>query len=292
MSGLKLAGLSALVLAVAIWAGWIVLVRATVAGGAGLGPLDIASVRYGVPALLLAPVWLRCGPWPRGVTVPRMAGMVLGWGAPFVLLTSQGLRSTDAALFAALVPGSMPLWLSLIGVALTGDRPVAQARLGLGLIALGAVGALALAAWQGRALGGVPWLVAASIGWASYAAAFRGSGLTAIQATAVVSFWSALALLPAALLLPLPLWRLPAPALAEQVALQGVLSGVVSVAAFAFAIRTLGAARAAAAAAMVPVLAALGGWWWLGDPLGPAALAALLATVAGVVLVNAAPARR
>lgn len=292
MTALRLAGLAALVAAVLVWAGWIVVVRASVEpGAAGLGPLDIALVRYGVPALLLAPVWLACGPWPRGLSLARLAAMVLGWGAPFVLFAAQGLRSADTPLFAAMVPGSMPLWLGLMMIALTGQRPAPRAMAGMGLIAVGAVAALAIAVASGRPIGGVPFLMAASVGWAAYTLAFRGSGLTAVQATAVVSLWSLLGLLPVALVLPLPLWSLPPLALAEQVVVQGLLSGVGAVVAFAFAIRALGASRAAAGAALVPVLAALGGWWFLGDPLDAAVLGALVATVAGVALVNAAPVR-
>jgi drug/metabolite transporter (DMT)-like permease len=67
---------------------------------------------------------------------------------------------------------------------------------------------------------------------------------------------------------------------------------VVSVLAFAFAIDRLGAPTAAAGAAAVPVLTALGGWWWLGDPLSAPVLLLLGCTVAGVALVNTAPARR
>lgn len=291
MTGLRLAGFAALAVAVLVWAGWIVVVRATVVPGAtGLGPLDIAIVRYGVPALLLAPVWLACGPWPRGVPLWRLAAMVLGWGAPFVLLAAQGLRSADTALFAAMVPGSMPLWLGLI-MAVAGIRPPRQALVGMALIAAGALAALAMAVAVGRPVAGVPFLVAASVGWAAYTFAFRGSGLTAVEATAVVSFWSVLGLLPVAALVPMRLWALSPLALAEQVVVQGLVSGVAAVVAFAFAIRAVGSAQAAAGAALVPVLAATGGWWFLGDPLGAPVLLALLATVAGVALVNGAPVR-
>jgi drug/metabolite transporter (DMT)-like permease len=292
MTALRAVGLAALVAAVLIWAGWIVVVRATVdTTGLGLSPLDIAVVRYGVPALVLAPVWLGCGPWPRGLPLWRLAGMVLGWGAPFALLAAQGLRSADTALFAAMVPGSMPLWLWLMTIGLTRVRPAPQALAGMVLIAAGAAAAVAIAVAAGRPVGGLPFLMAASAGWAAYALAFRGAGLTAVQATAVVSFWSALGLLPVALLVPLRLWSLPLPVLAEQVVVQGLVSGIAAVVAFAFAIRALGATRAAGGAALVPVLAAVGGWRFLGDPLDAPVILALVATVAGVALVNAAPVR-
>jgi drug/metabolite transporter (DMT)-like permease len=288
-----MAGVAALVLAVAIWAGWIVLVRATVnRSAAPLSPIDIAALRYGVPALLLGPVLLRCGPVPPRAGPIRVTGMVLGWGAPFVLLAANGLREADSALFAALVPGAMPFWLALLLFGLTGRLPRPRALAGVGLIAAGALGAVALAAFDDRSLTGVPWLLGASIAWATYAACFRGAGLTPVEATAVVAFWSTLSLLPALLwAADAALWTLPGPILLREALVQGLISGVVSVVAFAFAIRELGAPQAAAGAASVPVLAALGGWWWLGDPMSPAMLGLLALTVAGVALVNATPAR-
>lgn len=288
-AGGRVAGVAALAVAVAIWAGWIVVVRAAVDGGRGLTPLDLALMRYGVPALLLAPVWWRCRPWPKGVGAGRLAAMALGWGAPFVLLAGTGLRQADTALFAALVPGAMPLFLAAILALVARQWPRGRSALGLGLIGAGAAAALAVAAVQGRGLGGVPWLLAASAGWAAYAAAFRGAGLTPLQATAVVAFWSALGLAPFAFGPGVTLWQQPATVIAEQVLVQGLVSGVLSALAFAFALRALGAAPAAAGAAMVPVLAALGGWWFLGEPLSAAVLGGLALTAAGVALVNLAP---
>lgn len=289
MLAMRAAGLVALLVAVTIWAGWFVVVRDAVLRADGLGPLDLALTRFGVPALLLAPVWLRCGPWPAAVTAPQLAIMVAGWGAPFVVMAAHGLRSSDAAIYAALVPGSMPLWLWLIDMARSRRRPGRQARLGLWLIALGALGALVAAIDAGRSLDGAPWFVAASVGWAVYALALRETGLTPLQATAVVALWSTLLLVPALMLWPPTLPSMPLHVVIEQVLIQGILAGIVAVAAFVYAIRTLGATRAATGVALVPVLGALGGHLVLGDPLGWGVVAGLCATVAGVALVNAAP---
>jgi drug/metabolite transporter (DMT)-like permease len=171
-----------------------------------------------------------------------------------------------------------------------GARFAARARLGLALMA--AAGLLALGgAWRegGGDLAGAPWLLTASLAWAAYAVAYRGSGLTPIEATAIVGFWSSLMLLPLAFVLESRLPELTAAEWAAQTGLQGVLSGVISVAAFALAIRELGAARAAAFSALVPVLTALGGWVFLGEAPAAAAAAAIVVTTIGVALVNSAP---
>jgi drug/metabolite transporter (DMT)-like permease len=287
-------GYGAAALAVGIWAGWILLVRATLgpAQAVALAPYDIALLRYGAPALLFAPIWLRLGVLPAGLSRWRLAAMTLGWGAPFALLASEGLTRAEPGFVAALVPGGMPLWAAGI-MAVLGARFAPRALLGLALIGAAALTALG-GAWMAGAwanLSGAPWLVAASISWAAYAVAYRGSGLSPIEATALVAFWSTVLLAPLGLLMESRFLDLPPVAMAEQALLQGVVSGVVSVAAFALAIRELGAAQAATFSALVPVLAALGGWAILGETPGWTTAAAIALATAGVALVNMTPPR-
>ncbi len=277
-----LIGYAAAAVAVAIWAGWIVAVRFSVTT---LSPLDVALLRYGGPALLLAPVWLRRGPLARGAAPWRLVVMTAGWGAPFALYAAQGLKAADIGLFAALVPGAMPLWVAAFSALALGARYGPRAGVGLALIA--AAAALALVAAPPGARAAAPWLFAASASWAAYTLAYRGSGLSPVEATALVAFWSTLALVPVALIHGQSLSALPAATFAAQFLVHGVLSGAASVAAYALAIRELGAARAAASSALVPGLAALGGVALLGEALPwPTALAVGGACV-GVGLLSA-----
>jgi drug/metabolite transporter (DMT)-like permease len=280
-------GVAAGLAAAAIWAGWLVLVRA--APAAGLGPLDVALLRYGVPALLLAPVWLRLGPAPPGLSRARLAAMALGWGAPFALLVAEGSRTAPTALVAALVPGAMPLWAALIAAVALGTRPGPFALAGFALIAGAA--ALATAGADAAALGAVPWLLAGAIAWAAYAVGYRGSGLSPLEATALVAFWSTPPLLAAAVAFGERLSALTPGALALQVALHGLLSGVAATALFAAAIAALGAARAAAFAALTPGLAAAGAALVLGETPAAGTVWALVAATLGVALVNLGPVR-
>lgn len=281
-------GLAAAAAAVAIWAGWIVLTRA---GASVLTPADVALLRYGAPALLLAPVWLRRGLLPAGVARWRIAVMTLGWGAPFAFLAARGLRDADVGLFAALAPGAMPLWAAAIGLAAFGVRPGPRGAAGLALIAVGLAAALAAAPLA--SLAGAPWITAAAFGWAAYTHAFRGSGLGPVEATAIVGAWSTALTLPLALAFGgVGLHRLPWDVLVGQALLQGVVSGVVSAAAYALAIRELGASRAAASAALVPGLAAAMAWAALGEAPALGAWAALALTTAGALLLHAPPRRR
>ncbi|SEA82432.1 DMT family transporter [Rubrimonas cliftonensis] len=284
-------GYAAAAFAVLVWAGWIVLTRAGAAASA-LTPLDVAALRYAGPALALAPVWLRRGPVPAGVARWRLMGMTLGWGAPFALFAAKGLESADAALFAALAPGAMPLWAALLAAMFFGARFSRLAVAGLAMIG----GAVALALWAAapQTLAGAPWVTAAAIGWAVYTLSYRGSGLTPVEATAIVGFWSSLLVALLALggaMGGLTLHMLPPPEALGWFAAHGLVSGVLSVAAYAVAIRELGATRAAGSAALVPALATLMGWLFLGEAPGAGPLAAVALATLGVTLVSVAPAR-
>ena len=271
----------------AVWAAWLPATRIAIADG--LGPLDIALLRLAVPAALLAPVWWRTGLLPEGLPRPALLAM-LGWGAPFVLLLTTGLRNASVAHTAALVPCTMPVVAALGARIVLGERIGRGRRAGIALIAMAAFLILAgVVAGDGRldaATAAV--LLCASAGWAAYTVAFRRSGLAPAQAAALVFAWSTLLLLPAALVADSGLWRLPAPSLAFHVVAQGLLSGFAATVAYGMAIERLGVARAASFSVLVPVLATGLAWLWLSEtPSALDAVALALGTL-GVAMVNGA----
>jgi drug/metabolite transporter (DMT)-like permease len=75
---------------------------------------DIPALRFGVAGLLLSPILLR-----RGLARDRLgwlglAGIIVGQGAPCVLIAALGLRFARAADLGALSPGCMPVFVALI----------------------------------------------------------------------------------------------------------------------------------------------------------------------------------
>jgi hypothetical protein len=92
---------------VLIWAAWLISTRHSV--GTSLSPLDLSLLRYGVPALLLSPYWLRTGLWPKGMPKWTLVLMVCGSGAPFFQLVGFGMKATPASAAGVLLPGIMPL---------------------------------------------------------------------------------------------------------------------------------------------------------------------------------------
>src|SRR6185369_6459612 len=97
-------GAAAALVTVVIWAGWIIATR--VARETAISPVTIGLLRYGPPAILLAPVWARVGLLPRSCPWWIIAVMVGGSGAPFLLLAAAAMRTAPAAEVGALLPGT------------------------------------------------------------------------------------------------------------------------------------------------------------------------------------------
>lgn len=284
----RLLGLLLGFLAALIGAAWQVLTRQ--ATTTTLAPADLALLRYSVPALLLAPLWWRLGPWPRSAAKGPLLAMLIGAGLPFGLVAMAGTQFAPAAHMGVLMAGASPLLAALLAWACWRERPGWQRGAGLALMAL-AVAVLASQtistfemseAWRGDLL----FLTAAAL-WAGYTLAFRHSGLTPWQAAALISFWSALFVLPWwAWQGGRALGQIGAQALLFHALFQGVVAGVLGLWTISAAIARLGAAQAAAFGALVPALSAVGGWWWLGDPLGLRECLAVACAVLGVLLAS------
>lgn len=268
---------------VLIWAAWLISTRHSV--GTSLSPLDLSLLRYGVPALILSPYWLRTGLWPKGMPKWTLVLMVCGSGAPFFQLVGFGMKATPASAAGVLLPGIMPLAAALIGILLLGERPDRMRK--LGMLAILAGGVLLLA--DNLSSGRLTWvsyviLPAGATLWAIYTHAFRKSGLSAFEGGALICIWSTiinLALIP---FLGTHLLSVPIAEIAVPFVTQGLLSGLLATVLYGTAVRSLGGTQAAAYTAVTPVAAAIGGALLLGEPLGVVTIVATLVTGAGVLL--------
>ena len=277
--------------AVLIWSGWIIATRDSVTRN--LLPIDIAILRYGVPALFLAPVWLRKGIFPKGESPLLLAIMTLGWGGPFVYLISSGLLHVPAYLFGPLVPGLLPMVVAAFGVLILGEKINGMRWLGLAFIAAAVVLVVgpSLATGDIDIMAGAPWLVTAACGWAAFTIAYRYTNLTGVEAAAYVCLYSLPLLALGAYVDGAQIMTLSLDAMLWQGFIQGVLSGIGSVVGYAYAVRALGLPRASAFTSLVPPLAAVGGWLILGEAVSPTGWASVICACLGVYLVNRAVAQ-
>lgn len=256
-----------------------------------LTPIDLAVLRYCIPAALLMPVLWRHGFLPKRGERGLFLMMVTGAGLPFGLISMAGAAYAPASHMGALMPGAMPLFVSLLACVFLGERIPLWKSIGLAAILVGifsltgpalldGIGGTDDTVWIGHAL-----FLCAGVLWAIYTVAFRCASYGPCHAAALLCFWSA----PAGILiwLSMPGTRLFAVPLGDfilQALVQGVLAGVAGLAAFGLAIRHLGPVTASTSGAVVPFLTALGGAYLLGEALSENTLLALCFTSFGVVL--------
>jgi drug/metabolite transporter (DMT)-like permease len=188
----------------------------------------------------------------------------------------------------------MPLWAAILGILLRTSRFTKAQWLGYGLIASGIAlmllsglatpagkGSTAMPVWCGQAL-----LLLAAASWAIYSHAFKRSGLTPLQGAAIVAAWSFIIHLLLAAWFGAGLAGVTPHLLVLQLVVQGMLSGLIGIFSYGFAVTTLGAARAASFSALAPVLAAIGAAVLLGERPQGSDLAAIVLVTLGVALAS------
>lgn len=297
-------GLASAVITVLIWTGFIVIARAS--ASRGLLPLDIALARIlGASAVLLPWAWwLMRSARQRGEQVGSLFGLSpLPWGQTvragffggllYAVLAYSGFFFAPAAHASVLMPGSLPLWTTLLAWLVLRETISNSRVLGLGLILLGdlLVGGVSLLkafdggdVWKGDLL-----FMSAALCWSAYSVTVRRYGLDAVRATmaitafAFVFFVPAYALLTITGVLPTHLPQAPWSEILFQAGFQGCGSVVISGITFTQMVRHYGPVRSTMITALVPGLSALGAVWFLGEPMHWNLLAGLALVTGGIL---------
>jgi drug/metabolite transporter (DMT)-like permease len=281
-----LIGYAALAITVLIWSAWIVYTRE---GMQHALPISvIVLMRMLVPAVVLSPVIWRVGVLGRGHPVALLF-CILGAGIPHIALSAAGLRYANSSDYAALVPGTLPVFVAVISAFLFKEKFGLVRTIGLVCTVLGVISIAQHGLFSGDDninFGHLVFLLVA-LNYSGYALGFRRSGLTPVEATALVAFWSCLIILPFSLMPALELLRTGhIHELLFQAFLQGVLSNLVALVTFSEGVRRLGSSRAAAFTALVPVGATLFAIPVLGEWPDVWAVAGVVMTSIGVVLAS------
>ena len=270
--------------AVAIWGWWMSATR--VAAKQNIAPIDVALMRYSVPALLLIPVWLSTLRKLKQAPLWSIIAM-LGWGTPFLWLVTASLKETNVVYLATIVPCTMPLIAVVAERLLFAKQPSRNQIAGLILIALATLMVVFNAiSGGGISLSSLGLMLMAAAGWSAYVVSFRHTGLTAAQGAAWVCVASTLIILLIKLVTGDPLLPLNTEQLIFNAFGQGFLSGFVAVLFYTIAIGRLGTAQAASFSVLVPALASFFAWAWLGEVPSLINIAALLLGTAGVAVIN------
>ena len=244
--------------AVSIWAGWIVAARLGL--GTKLNPLDIAALRFAVAGLILLPVVLR-----KGFALDRLGwagwmAIVLGGGAPMVLVSVAGLKFAPAAQAGALFPGVMPLMVALLASLALKEQFNQAKRIGL---VFSLAGVLVVTGAAGATFGtkqniGHLMFLAAALLWACYTVAMRRARLEGMHSAAIAAVVSLVVYVPVyVLFLERGLFNAAWSDIALQAFVQGFLTAVLSLTLYGRAIALLGASSGAAFGALCPAMTAL-----------------------------------
>ncbi len=285
-----MAGLAFAAISVLIFSGWFVVTRFTVTHH--LRIWDVTALRFGGGALLLTPVLLKqrlpAAAWREGLLYALL------WGAPFVLLVAMGLQLTTAAQASSVVPALMPVMAGMMAWGMTGTRPSLLAVCSYAAILAGLI---ALVAGRNTVAGsfsfaGYGALALAAFIWAIYSVRFRSSALSALQAAALICFWSALFFIPVYLIFGLSrLEQASGQEIAFQLVYQGGLMSCVALITYNRAVTMLGTGAAAAMMALVPVLASVLAVPILGEIPSAVGMMAIAVIAAGVSMAARPPAR-
>lgn len=278
-------GVVAAVATVTIWAAWLIVTRYAMTSN--FSAVDIGLLRFVVPFVVLSPVWLKRGIWPRGLSLVNGLIMLIGSGAVYTLIVASALAFVPASHVGILLPGVMSVWAVLIAVLLFGEKPGWKRWVGYGVILIGIGLLIWLKPGHGQAgtglMYGYAMVSAGAFMWACYTHAMRQSGLGAIDAAAFVGFWSFVIMAVIACFTGTHIARASFDDIALLLITQGVLAGAVAVVTYGVAVRHIGSTAAAAFGAMTPAFTALGGVLLLGEAWNMTLVIAVAMVIFGVM---------
>jgi drug/metabolite transporter (DMT)-like permease len=253
---------------------------------------DIPALRFGVAGLLLLPVVIRHGLARDRLGWLGLGGIIVGLGAPYVLIAALGLRFAPSSDQGALNPGCMPLFVAVIAATVLREKPSPPQKIGLSFIL---AGALIIIGWRvsgwsvSRTFGDGLFLIASFL-TACFTVIMRRTKLDPLHATALVSTGSLILYLPLYLALHgVGLAQVPLADLAVQVIFQGILVTVVSIVLYGRAVLIMGASGASAFGALVPALSAALAIPLLGEWPNETDWVAIALISAGVYLASGGP---
>ncbi|MBX2830048.1 MAG: DMT family transporter [Rhodospirillales bacterium] len=280
----RFVGVTSALATVCIWAGWLIATRYAMTSS--FTAVDIGLLRFVVPFILLSPIWIKKGIWPKGLSLINGLMMLVGSGAFYTLMVASALQFVPASHVGILLPGVMAVWAVLIAVVLFGERPGKTRIVGYGAVIVGVLSLVALkpaGEVSSDMLLGYGLVSAGAFMWACYTHAMRQSGLGALEAASFVGFWSFVIMAIIALFTGTTLADAPTGDVMMLVVAQGLLAGCVAVITYGLAVRHIGSTGASAFGAMTPALTALGGVVLLGEDGNLPLVLAVVLVILGVM---------
>lgn len=252
----------------------------------GFAPADLALHRFFWSGLLLIPLVLREGlrdlggiGWRRGLVMSILSG------PPQSMIAYTGFILVPLGHGTTIQPACAALSGLILASLVLHEKPTFQRVIGGATIIAGLLvfGAESLATIGGHGVGGDLLFATAGLFWATFGILLRYWHVSGIRAIAVVGALSILLFAPlhAAFVGYSGILRMGLAENLIQMAVQGVLAGILPIYLFARAVILLGAGRAATFPALVPVFALIIGYFALGVVPSLAQLAGMLIVLVG-----------
>ncbi len=257
------AGIFSGLIAALVWGSWPIISRLAVEGH--LSVYDLTALRFGISGLVLLPVL-----WRRGLRqVPKRGVLllVLGAGAPYVLLGIGALELAPAAHFGIITPSAMLTASSLGAWWILGETMTRIRLIGLILVLCG----ISLVGYEGMMQAGghlgpghLLFILCGSM-WAVYNIASRHYHIDPLHGTAIVSVFSMILYLPFYLVWGLDhMLAAPVGELLFHGVFQGLITAILALVMFTRATALLGAGRGSMFSALSPVFSLVLAWPVLG----------------------------
>lgn len=242
-----------------IWAGWILITSFSTKHQVLLGS-DITFIRFGFAALLFLPSLMKYG---INIGPKKWVGiglMTIGAGPIYLLTATFGMACTNICHVGGLLPGTMPLFSTVLTLFVLKDKISLKRAIGLVCIITGVFSLTGLNPMEISAdhLSNFGFLLLASFVFSIYTVSLKYWKVTPIQAAAIVSVFGFMTYLPVYIFfLPKNLFQAPLEELLTQGFYQGFMAAVLGIVFYGKAIEILGPARGSVFVALVPALATI-----------------------------------
>jgi len=286
----KLIGLAFACIAVLIWSIYFLSLRFGALSSLNLE--DLALFRYAIPGILLFPIFIKSIKDYKKVPIIYLLGITVGSGLAFFLLSAYGMQLTPVVYGSTLVPGTTPLFVSLIAVVIYKQNLSYIRKYGLISIALGIV-VMLIQAKSGSMLNtdlllGQGIFIFCALLWAFFTLSIRQASLAPLKVAALAAFPNAVIII---------IWTistqekfgymdLEISEIITQMLVQGILVGIISGMCFAAAISRIGAETSAAIGAMTPAVATFIASISLNEQMNFSLILAMFLIMIGVLLAS------
>jgi drug/metabolite transporter (DMT)-like permease len=280
----KIIGVFCALLAVLIWSGFILVSR--VGGMSVLTPYDVIAIRYATCAVLLFPVWLifyRFNLFRFEFIMSALIG-----GLAYAIFAFKGFELSSALHGGILLPGLIPVFVSVISLVLIKAKLGRNKSIGLWMIIIAIVILFYSEIFKSKniPMGDIYFIISAFF-WALYSVLINIWHITPWQATCSLAFITCIAYLPVYLVaLPKNIIHASFSDIGLQVFYQGFLASIVQMLLYVKAVKIIGAQGMGSFMALVPVVSGAFAVMFLDESATWYLWGAMLLVTIGVLISN------